>query len=274
MTAPGTTGSDAVLSARNPSVQHVRRLARRRTSREEHGQFVIEGPILVGEALASGCSVETAFLASDARRTDDLDRVCQALVDSGIAVRSLAPGVLERVGDTSAPQGIIGVVRGRAVLFDDFLADGPHGLVVVLADVADPGNAGTLVRTAEATGASAVVFAGTTVDPLSPKVLRAAAGSAFRVPLVSASERDIERLREQGFTLVGTVPSGGIDYSATTFAVDTALLLGSEAHGLAPSLLDRLDQRLTIPMAGAVESLNVAVAGSLVCFEYARQRVS
>jgi RNA methyltransferase, TrmH family len=274
MTGPGTTGSDAPLSARNPSVQHVRRLARRRASRAEHGQFVIEGPILVGEALTSGCDLKTVFLASDARRTDDLDRVCQALVDSGITVRSLAPGVLERAGDASTPQGIIAVARGRAVRFDDFLAGGPRGLVIVLADVADPGNAGTLVRTAEATGATAVLFAGTTVDPLSPKVLRAAAGSAFRVPLVSASERDIEHLKEQGFALVGTVPSGGSDYSATTFAVDTALLLGSEAHGLAPPLVQRLDQRVTIPMAGAVESLNVAVAGSLVCFEYARQRVS
>jgi TrmH family RNA methyltransferase len=147
------------------------------------------------------------------------------------------------------------------------------GLVVVLDDVNDPGNAGTIVRTAEAVGAAAVVFAGASTDPFGPKTVRASAGSAFRVPLAEGGPtlEVVTRLRDGGFTAVGTVASGGTDQRDVDLTGDVALVLGSEAHGLDRAVVAALDQRVTIPMLGAVESLNVATAAAVLGYERIRQ---
>lgn len=270
-------GTDAPLSARNPDVQHVRRLARRRTARSESGQYLIEGPTLVEEAVEAGVPIVAAYVADDADTGTgtELSRAVDRLDDAGVTVRRLAAGVLEKVSDTVHPQGLVAVAAGRALTLDELLVRSPSGLVLALAGVSDPGNAGTLVRTAEATGAAAVVFLGSSVDPLSPKVVRASAGSTFRMSIVH--ERDpqrVEQLRERGFRLVGTTPAGGVHYADAALDGDVVLLLGNEAHGLGPGLAERLDEQVVIPMEGRVESLNVAVAGALLCFEHVRRRSS
>jgi RNA methyltransferase, TrmH family len=269
-------GPAAGLAVRNPNVQRLRRLARRRRARSDEGRFVVEGPVLVVEALASGRAVEAAYVAADARETADLRRALDELNALGLEVRTLAPGVLEKVADTVTPQGIIAVVEGGPSTLDQFLRTRPRGLVLVLAGVGDPGNAGTLVRVAEATGAAGVVFTGGAVDPLGPKTVRAAAGSAFRVPLVEETEASaaVAALRGHGFRVVATSTEGGDPYTVASLDGDVGLLLGSEPHGLDERLLDLVDQAVSIPMQGAVDSLNVAIAGSLLCFEYARRRSS
>jgi RNA methyltransferase, TrmH family len=140
--------------------------------------------------------------------------------------------------------------------------------------VADPGNAGTLVRAGEAAGASAVLFCGASVDPCNPKCVRASAGSLFHLPVCSGGEAGavLEDLRDAGVRRAGTVVRGGRPYDDVDLTGPVAIVLGSEAHGL-PSALDALlDDRLTIPMAGRSDSLNVAMAGSILCFEALRQR--
>ncbi len=148
----------------------------------------------------------------------------------------------------------------------------PGRLVVVTDDVRDPGNAGTVLRTADAAGADAVVFCGGTVDPYNPKTVRSSAGSLFHVPLVveADTERALAGLADLGYRRLGAVVRDGEDYAACDWSVPTALVLGNEAAGLRPGLA--LDGYVAIPMAGRAESLNVGMACAVLCFEALRQR--
>lgn len=272
--SPATTGSgEPALSAQNPKVQHLRRLIGRRKSRREHGQFVVEGPTLVTEALAAGSVVAAVFVDADGN-PDTLAPTRIAAEQAGVPVHQLGPGVLARIADTVTPQPAVAIVEGRPLPLDALVSSERRGLVVVLAGVADPGNAGTVIRAAEAAGATAVVFTEGSVDPLGPKTVRAAAGSALRVPVVEGTEvaATVAALRGAGWRAVGTVATGATPYTGADLTGDVAVVLGSEAHGLPADVVAELDELVTIPMQGQVESLNVAVAGALLCFEHARPR--
>jgi RNA methyltransferase, TrmH family len=263
-----------LLSARNPNVLHLRRLTGRRRARAEHGQFVVEGAALVRQALQAGVAIETIYVdgAADPGQSELAAMLTQADA-AEVRVRWLAAGVLGKVTDAVTPQGAAAVAAGRPTGLEQFLGRAPQGLVVVLAGVGDPGNAGTLVRTAEATGATAVVFCEGSVDPLGPKTIRASAGSSFRMPLVAGpdAEATVRALRAGGWPTLGTAGEGGVDLDAIDWPDPVVVVLGAESAGLSAAVVDQLDQLVTIPMAGQVESLNVGVAGSLVCFEWARK---
>jgi len=270
------------LSANNQRLATLRRLTGRRKARLEAGQFVIEGPVALTEALSAGIAIDELYV--DARtwaeaftRSADDDPFI-ATVDlaasSGATVWSLSEGVLESISDTVTPQGLLAVAPRHTTSLEELVqAPGP---VLVLADVADPGNAGTLVRAAEAFGAAGVVFAGTSTDAFGPKAVRAAAGSLLRLPIVEESDTAVvvHRLRELGRITVATVVSGGEVPDSIDLTGPIAVLVGSEAHGLAAAIIDQCDRNVTIPVASSVESLNVSVAGAVVLFEASRQRRS
>jgi len=188
----------------------------------------------------------------------------------GVPVFELAPGVFERIADTVTPQPVMAVVPMTLTP----LPDVSPGLVVVLADVRDPGNAGTLIRTAEAAGASGVVLAGDAVDPFNPKTVRSSAGTMLwsSLSVVRDLGACLADLRSLGFTLRGTEATGGTPYDEAPWDGSVALVLGNEAHGLDEASKALLDDTVTITMAGAAESLNVSVAGAVLCFEALRQR--
>jgi TrmH family RNA methyltransferase len=146
--------------------------------------------------------------------------------------------------------------------------------VLALVDLADPGNLGTLVRAAEAAGGAGVVVSGTTTDPFGPKAVRAAAGSLMRLPVAEVGDpiEMVEAIRRCGRLVVATVAAGGSAPDSLDLTGPLALVVGSEAHGLSDALIARCDTTSTIPLAASVESLNAAVAGSIVLFEVARQR--
>lgn len=231
---------------------------------------MIEGPVLVAEALASGVAVIEVLaeagvapeLVADARQR-------------GIEVRLVSADVLSRSLDTTTPQGIAAVARRPEVDLAAAVAAAAAGPVtLVLVDVSDPGNAGTLLRAAEAAGAAAVLFCGGSVDPCNPKCVRASAGALFHLPVSSGGEAlaVLEGLGEAGVRRMATVVRDGTPYDQVDLTGPVALVLGSEAHGLPDALDPVLDDHLTIPMAGRSESLNVAMAGSVLCFESLRQR--
>jgi TrmH family RNA methyltransferase len=147
-------------------------------------------------------------------------------------------------------------------------------VLLVLAAVTDPGNAGTLVRSAEASEVGAVLFCDGSVDPFNPKVVRASAGSLFRVPVVRGGDpvEVLERIGAGGHHRVGAVPRAGIAHTAADLGGRLAIVLGSESQGLPAGIGDLVDQQISIPMAGRGDSLNVAMAGTLICFEAMRQR--
>jgi TrmH family RNA methyltransferase len=251
-------------------VQRLRRLSGRRAARLEEGAFVIEGPVLVREALAAGLAIEDAFAVPG---TDPA--LLDQLVRGGVDVHAIAPEVLARAVDTVTPQGVAAIAPRIEVGVVEAVAAGAAGpLVLVLADVNDPGNAGTLVRAAEAAGAAAVLFCGSTVDPCNPKCVRASAGALFHVPVASGGDTVavLELLGDAGVRSAATVVRDGTPYDTADLTGPLALVLGSEAHGLPEAVTDAVDLRLTIPMAGRSESLNVAMAGTVVAFEALRQR--
>ena len=227
---------------------------------------MVEGAKVVSEALDSGAVVQSAYIADGAPA-----RLVQRLLDAGARVYTLEPGVLERVADTVTPQPIAAVV-GYVDTDLETLRDA--SFVVICVDVRDPGNAGTVLRTAEAAGADGVVCCEGSVDVYNPKTVRASAGSLFHVPVVvgPSPAATAAALKGFGLTRMATVAHDGQDYTTVDLSGRLALLLGNEASGLPDELVDAVDARLSIPMAGRTESLNVGMAAAVVCFEAARQR--
>jgi RNA methyltransferase, TrmH family len=255
-------------------VQRLRRLATRRTARLAERAFVVEGPTLVLDACDAGVTVESAYVDADAD-SEAVTTAVERLDRAGVAVYDVAGGVLARVGGAVTPQGIAAVVGLGSTAIDTVLADaGRSAVVVVLAGVADPGNAGTLLRTAEAAGAWAVVVAGESADPFAPKVVRASAGSVFRIPIAVEPDAGlaIERVASLGLRLIGLASGAGARWYDADLSGPLALVLGNEAHGLPETVAAAIDEWVNIPMAGRVESLNVATAGAVVLFEAAHQR--
>jgi TrmH family RNA methyltransferase len=232
---------------------------------------VVEGPELLSVAMDTGAQVEAVYVGPEGRANPAVAAVVGRAFDAGIRVFDLAPGVIERVADTVNPQPLLAVV-GFTTADIGVIKD--KSTVVVCVDVRDPGNAGTMIRTADAAGMDAVICCDGTVDPTNPKTVRASAGSLFQIPVVAGGEPEmvIETVRSWGFTTVGTAVRGGVDYAAFDWRRPTALVFGNEASGLPGSLLDGLDTQVSIPMAGKAESLNVSVAAAVLCFEALRQR--
>ena len=180
--------------------------------------------------------------------------------------------VLATLADTSTPQGVVAVVQIRSLDLASLTADAD--LVVVLADVRDPGNAGTILRSALAAGADAAVFGTGSVDPYHPKTVRAGAGALFRLPVVRGMETPaaIEALKAGGFSAIGADASGDTSYTDVEMTGRVAIVLGNEAWGLPAETSALLDRSVAIPMPGPAESLNVGIAGALLLFEAVRQR--
>jgi TrmH family RNA methyltransferase len=257
------------LAFTNPSVQQLRRLLGRRSARHDDGLFVVEGPVLVAEAVAAGWTCVEQFVAAEA------DHVDAPGIDGAGPVRRLAPGVLQRVASTTTPQNPLAIVRMPDR--DPAATLAAAGLVVVADRLADPGNLGTILRSAEAAGADALVLTPGSVDPYNPKVVRASAGALFHLPVVVATLDDVVAA---GIEPVGTTSHDVPGRSATAHTASdltgrVALLLGNEAAGLPAEWDDEVGpvrRWITIPHRGRSESLNVAMAATVLLFEAARQR--
>lgn len=230
-----------------------------------------EGAEVVRTGLDAGHVPEALFVAFEgAGAAPAALELADRAAASGVRVLELAPGVMGRVADTVTPQPVLAVFR----MVDVPAVPADAGFVVVMADVRDPGNAGTVLRTADAAGAGAVVACGTTVDLYNPKTVRSSAGSIFHVPLVVRDDpvAALDELARAGYRRLGAVVRGGEDYSRVRWTGRTALVLGNEAVGLPATL--PIDGAVEIPMAGRAESLNVGMACAVLCFEALRQRRS
>jgi TrmH family RNA methyltransferase len=243
------------LTFSNPHVQRLRRLLGRRSARHDDGVFVVEGPNLVAEAAAAGWRVVEQFVAPGAG----------PVAGVGGPVHQLGPNVLERVASTETPQPVLAVVEMRRTPPDVLRT----ATFLVVADaLSDPGNAGTLLRSAEASGADAVVFTTGSVDVYNPKVVRASAGALFHVPVIT--DVTLGDLRRPTLRLLGTSSHQGTAHTATDLVAPVGIVVGNEAHGLPDDA--PVDGWITIAQRGRTESLNVAMAATVLCFEVARQR--
>ncbi|MGI8434009.1 MAG: TrmH family RNA methyltransferase [Nocardioidaceae bacterium] len=264
-----------LLTARSSRVKAARRL-RRRIVRSSERSFLAEGPQAVREALRRpDCVVEVFATYVVTTRHDEL----QALADGGgVPWHLVDEAALKGLADTVNPQGVVAVCRFLDCSLESALRPKGQrvGLVVVAADVRDPGNAGTLIRCADAVGATAVVLAGASVDPYNGKAVRASAGSLFHLPVVrEIAVRDaIESVRTHGFGVLAADGAGSLSLDAAADSLllgnATAWLFGNEARGLSAELRELADHVVRVPIYGGAESLNLATAAAVCLYASAR----
>lgn len=255
-----------VQSRQNARVKELR-AAFARESRTEQGLLAVEGEHLIEEALRSGLEINIVFVQTGCEA-----RLTRLKIPETAELLALPPEVFTGAVRTESPQGVAALVRPREFTLDAVLG-GAQPLVLVCAGLQDPGNLGTLIRSAEAFGATGCVTLPGTVNPANQKVLRASAGSIFRLPNVTVCEDHLfHELHQRGIQSVAAVASDGEPLSRCDLTRPSAIILGNEGSGIPPALLRRVDARVTIPTPGAVESLNAAVAGSILLYEASRRR--
>jgi TrmH family RNA methyltransferase len=263
-----------VQSRQNARVRELR-AAFARSGRDVPEVIGIEGEHLLAEALRSGLHARTVFIRNDADRRNL--RVLERLaLPAPVPIVSLNQAVFESAVETESPQGIAAIIETPHFSLSESLA-APKPLIILAAALQDPGNFGTLVRSAEAFGATGVIALPGTVSVWNSKALRASAGSAFRVPVVAEKPAAVlAALAERRIPVFAAVPASAdadsIPCSRADFSGPFALLIGNEGSGLSSELLDRATTCISIPTPGPVESLNAAIAASILLYEAARQR--
>ncbi len=269
-------------SVRSPRLKAARRLTKR-AFRERARAFLAEGPQAVSEALACGAPVTELFVTAEARaRHPDL---VTGLAGTGVPAQLVSGEVMSDLAQTVTPQGVLAVCGfvdvplERAVPSPAAVASPGTGpapkLAAVLANVRDPGNAGTVLRTADAAGAQAVIFSDASVDPYNGKCVRASAGSIFHLPLVAGVRLDqaVRALRQAGLRILAADARGGRsldDLGPDELAAPTAWVFGNEAWGLPDELVALADESVAVPIYGRAESLNLATAAAVCLYACAR----
>jgi TrmH family RNA methyltransferase len=256
---------------RSPRVRAVAKLEKR-AARLETGQFLLEGPQAVAEALTFRPELVVELFATPTaleRYTD----IAQAAEDADIEIEFVTEQVLEAMADTVTPQGFIAVCRQFPVSVKDIFNNQPK-LIAILEEVRDPGNAGTIIRAADAAGADAVILTGRSVDLYNPKVVRSSTGSIFHLPVaVGATLSDVrDRARAAGLQILAADIKGDDLLTARNdgvLAAPTAWLFGNEARGLTDDDLMLTDKSISVPIYGHAESMNLATAASVCLYESA-----
>jgi len=269
---PGAAMAETIIRSRtNPLIKRLRALKERGTGGD---LALLEGFTLVEEGLAAGLQFVEAAVTPAAEETARGQDLVRQLSLRRVAVRRVGEAVLASLSEAETSQGLLALARRPS--FDEEALYAGVPLVIVAVGLQNPGNVGAVLRAAEAAGATGTYFTRGTADPFSWKALRGAMGSAFRLPHLRglAAGEVLERLRRRHVVILAAGASDGDRYDSVDLRRPVAFLLGQEAGGLDADLAAGADGRITIPMAGGAESLNVAVAAGVLLFEAARQRAA
>ena len=258
-----------VTSRQNSQVKELRH-AFQQAEPTADGYCAIEGIRLVEEAIRSGLRFKAVFFRDSAEK--HAERLLPQL-SAHLETLRLPDEVFDSAVDTETPQGVAALVRLPEHKLEQVLAR-PAPFLVAAVGVQDPGNLGTIIRSAEAFGADAVLVAEKTVKRFNPKVIRASAGSLFRLPVLDWSEKELDRLQDKSVKLVATSSHKGDEIDAADLTGPLAIFIGGEGAGLPRGYLAQMGQLVRIPQSERVESLNAGVAASIVLYEAARQRRS
>ncbi len=263
------------LGRHHATIRRLRALRRDPGLRRAAGLFLAEGLHLAQEALRSGARIELAVVAPRLAATDEGREIERRIVECGLTRVEISDAVMESIQDARSPQPITLLVHRQEPPPDAGLEGPPQPLVLAAVGVQDPGSLGTLVRTADAAGATACLVSEGSADPYHPRAVRATVGSIFRLPVVSRPiAAAIAAMREHGLTLVGTDPAAGTAYHRHDYSRSTAIFVGSEGRGLPAAVRAELDELVRVPLRPGVESLSLAAAAAVVLFEAARQRAA
>jgi TrmH family RNA methyltransferase len=258
-----------VQSRQNSRVKELR-AGFARGNRAHETIIAVEGVHLVEEALRCGLRITTLFI-----RIGSEALLARMALPLDTELLELPADIFDSAVSTEAPQGIAALLEPRVFQLADLFAPPTPStpLLVIAAALQDPGNLGTLIRSTEAFGGTGLIALPGTVSQWNPKTLRASSGSALRLPIVPATESEsLSLLRERGIRTLAATVTGGADAAQLDLTRPIALLIGNEGAGLSDSLIEQADERITIPFPGPVESLNAAIAGSILLYEAARQR--
>lgn len=260
---------DKVTSRQNPLVKRFRSV---RQGRERH-LILIEGVRLMEEAVAAGLHFEIIAYSERLHNSERGEKLYQRLLTLPCRGAVVTDSVMAAMSDVEEPQGIAAIAHMPYATLNDALKR-PPALVVIAHQLQDPGNMGTIMRTAEAAGADSIIVTQGTVSPFNLKALRAATGSAFRLPVIlNAKLHEIDEFcKKEGLRMVAADVRGTRRHTEFDWTQPVALMLGQEASGLDEVATAYVQERLTIPMASGVESLNVATATAVMLYEAARQR--
>jgi TrmH family RNA methyltransferase len=259
-----------IVSVHNERVKHWSRLLEKK-GRDREQKFIVEGVHLVCEALASDLSVETVAYSKERGIPAEVARWHATAADR-VEWIAVSEQVLAKCTDAQTPQPVFAVVA-KPRWNEDMLFAARDSLVLVADGVRDPGNVGTMIRSADAVGATGVVLGKGTADPFNPKTVRSTMGSLFRVPVIEADlEPLLIRAKQSGAQLVQASLQANCSCYEADLTKPTWLIVGNEAAGVSPEIARLADLNVVIPMRGSAESLNVAMASTVLMFEAARQR--
>ena len=260
-----------ITSRQNPRIVAARRLVERKHRRQQ-GRFLVEGVKLLELALRAGARPHAVFVCYQ-ELAQEAAGVLEHLQAAGAELLPVSSAVMQALAEREAAEGLVATFDLFEASLDDLPLAG-NDLVLLLDRLQDPGNLGTLIRTADAVGAAGVVLLEPCVDPFDPKVVRGSMGSIFHVPLVRTSDvgATLAALHGRGLRIVAADAHRGVDWGDGLWQGGVALALGNEARGLSPDVIPHVDAWTRLPIPGQAESLNVAVAGGVLMYAWLRQR--
>jgi len=254
-----------ITSSQNPKLKLVRSLMGRAKERREANAFVIEGVRLLEEAVIGNWGFR--FVLFDESLNERGMLQVERLKSLGVEVESVSDNLMKSISETESPQGVLAVLESTQLP----ITDNPN-FIIIPDQIRDPGNLGSLLRTAAATGVQAVLLPPETTDAFAPKVLRAGMGAHFRLPIRSLSWEEIKEISKSANLQIYIADMDGTSCWETDLRQPLALVIGGEAEGASDEVRRLATQKISIPMSGNVESLNAGVAGSVLMFEVVRQR--
>lgn len=256
-----------ITSLTNSKIKHVVQLTTSAKARREERLYIVEGERMVREIPVDEiveCYVSEGFVAYDC-------------IPDGVQYETVSEAVFKKMSDTMTPQGVLCVVRFSDRSIDDFMSEHKDGILrlLVLESVQDPGNLGTMIRTAEGAGFDGIIADGKTADVYNPKVTRATMGSMFRMPVIYIDDLHeiLGMLQQDGVKLCGTHLKGTKSYMSAEYGDRVAVIIGNEGRGMTDATSDMCDLLVKIPMSGKVESLNASVAAALMMYEVNKSRL-
>jgi TrmH family RNA methyltransferase len=270
-----------ITSTANQKIKNISALLKKSKERQKQKAFVVEGPKMCLEAPLARVQeiyVSESFLAQETQRKQLEEYLAGGSQRSGGlqfsgVVETVSDNVFSAMSDTRTPQGILSVIQMPEYSVEQML-DREHTLLLILENIQDPGNLGTMLRTGEGAGITGVIASNDTVDLYNPKTVRSTMGSIYRIPYLVAQdwEGTLRAVKDKGVTLYAAHLQGSVVYDEPDYTKACAFLIGNEGNGLTDATAALADARVRIPMAGQVESLNAAVSASLLTYECSRQR--
>ncbi len=259
-----------ITSFSNPKIKFIHKLKQKKF-RQETGLFFIEGLRTVGEAIQTRASIETLIIAPDLLVSDFGQSLLEDPFIKNIEKIDVSAEVFEKIAQKDGPQGIGAIVRHHWTPLENLQVEASD-LWVTLDAVSDPGNLGTIMRTADAVGARGIILLGNSTDPFDPGAVKASMGAIFSLELSQSDWNSFHLWQETNrVMLIGTSDSASQDYQKIKYLRPLALLMGSERHGLAPEMITACDEMARIPMEGRSDSLNLAVATAVMLYEIYNQ---